>query len=401
MSASGSCRGVCTRAAARCSTSTAFGVHHDRGYLDLLAEAATGAVADANLELGQIESAWLGTAEPGLTGLVGDSGSAVAEAIGFAPRPVTRVANFCCTGLEAVRAGALDVAAGEHGLVLAVGAEKMRDVPSRGSLVARTANLTHPTLAKGRTAPGQFALLANRYMAEYGVSRETIARVSVKNHEHALRNPRAHFRKAVTVEEVLAAPVVAEPFGVLDCTPTTDGAAALVLAPVEWARANAERFVVIRGFGLAVTSGYYSTFFDEDWDFLGFRSTREAARIAYAQAGIEEPRRELDLVECHDCFTVTELVNYEDLGLCGRGEGGKLLESGATAAGGDIPVNLSGGLQACGHPVGATGVRMLCEVTDHLLGRAGERQVEGARLGAAHTLGGPGVVSAVAVLGAP
>ena len=383
------------------AASTAFGVHHDRSYLDLLAEAATGAIADAGLTVDRLGSAWLGTAEPGLTGLVGDAGTAVAEAIGFAPRPVTRVANFCCTGLEAVRAGALDVAAGEHALVLAVGAEKMRDVPSRGSLVARTVNLTHPTLAKGRTAPGQFALLANRYMAEYGVARETLARVAVKNHEHALRNPKAHFRKAVTVEQVLAAPLIAEPFGTLDCTPTTDGAAAVILAPVGWAREHAERYVVVRGFGLAVTSGYYSTFFDPDWDFLGFRSTREAAATAYGQAGITRPREQLDLVECHDCFTVTELVNYEDLGLCGRGEGGALLESGATAAGGDIPVNLSGGLQSCGHPVGATGVRMICELTDHLLGRAGERQVAGAKLGAAHTLGGPGVVSAVAVLGAP
>jgi acetyl-CoA C-acetyltransferase len=379
---------------------TKFGVHHDRSYLDLLAEAATGALADAGVSLDQVESAWLGTAEPGLTGLVGDAGTAVAEAIGFAPRPVTRVANFCCTGHEAVRAAALDVAAGEHQLVLAIGAEKMRDVPSRGSLVARTVNLTHPTVAKGRTAPGQFALLANRYMAEYGVSRETLAKVSVKNHEHALRNPKAHFRKAVTVEEVLAAPIIAEPFGTLDCTPTTDGAAALLLAPVEWARKHAKQYVVFRGFGLAVTSGYYSTFFDPNWDFLGFRATREASAVAYRQAGITNPREQLDLIECHDCFTVTELVNTEDLGICGPGEGGKLLESGATAVGGDIPVNISGGLQSCGHPVGATGVRMMAEITDQILGRAGERQIPDAKLGLAHTLGGPGVVSAVAILGA-
>ena len=380
---------------------TKFGVLHERGYTELIAEAALGAVEDAGLELAQVESAWLGTAEPGLTGLVGDAGTAVAEAIGFAPRPVTRVANFCCTGMEAVRAAALDVAAGEHRLVLAVGAEKMRDVPSRGSLVARTANLTHPTIAKGRTAPGQFALLANRYMERWGVARETLAKVAVKNHEHATRNPKAHFRRPVTVEDVLAAPLVAEPFGTLDCTPTTDGAAALVLAPVAWAREHAQRYAVVRGFGLAVTGGYYTSFYDPDTDFLGFRSTREAARVAYEQAGVTSPREQLDLVECHDCFTVTELVNYEDLGLCGRGEGGALLESGATAFGGDIPVNVSGGLQSCGHPVGATGVRMIAEIADHVLGRAGERQVEGARLGVAHTLGGPGVVSAVAVIGAP
>jgi acetyl-CoA C-acetyltransferase len=276
----------------------------------------------------------------------------------------------------------------------------MRDVPSRGSLVARTANLTHPTIAKGRTAPGQFALLANAYMDRWGVSRETLAQVAVKNHDHATRNPKAHFRKPVTVEQVLAAPLVAEPFGTLDCTPTTDGAAALVLAPVEWAREHARQYAVIRGFGLSVTGGYYTSFYDPDTDVLGFRSTREAARVAYEQAGVTDPRAQLDLVECHDCFTVTELVNYEDLGLCGRGEGGELLESGATALGGDIPVNVSGGLQSCGHPVGATGVRMIAEIADHVLGRAGERQVKGAKLGAAHTLGGPGMVSTVCVVGA-
>jgi acetyl-CoA C-acetyltransferase len=376
-------------------------VLHDRGYLDLLAEAALGAIADAGLEPGEVEAAWLGTAEPILAGLVGDAGTAVAEAIGFGPRPVTRVSNFCCTGMEAVRAGALDVAAGEHGLVLAVGAEKMRDVTSRGSLLAKTANQTHPTLAKGRTAPGQFALLATRYMQAYEVGIESLARVSVKNHEHATRNDKAHFRDAVTVEQVVGAPRVAEPLGVLDCTPTTDGAAAVVLAPVAWAERHAPRYAVIRGVGLAVTDGYFATFYHEDEDFLGFRSTRAAAETAYRQAGITDPRAQLDVVECHDCFTITEIVNTEDLGICGPGEGVGLLESGATAAGGDTPVNLSGGLQACGHPVGATGVRMIAEIADQVTGRAGGRQAPGARTGLAHTLGGPGVVSSVAVLGAP
>ena len=166
--------------------------------------------------------------------------------------------------MEAVRAAALDVAAGEHELVLAIGAEKMRDVPSRGSLVAGTANLTHPTIAKGRTAPGQFALLANAYMERFGVARETLAKVAVKNHEHATRNPKAHYRSPITVDDVLAAPLVAEPFGTLDCTPTTDGGAALVLAPVAWAREHAERYAVIRGFGLSVTGGYYTSFYDPE-----------------------------------------------------------------------------------------------------------------------------------------
>ncbi len=383
------------------TATTRFGVLHDRSYLELLAEAARGAIADAGIGQEQLEAAWLGTAEPAISALIGDAGTAVTEAIGFAPRPVTRVSTFCCTGMEAVRAGAMAIAAGEHELVLAVGAEKMRDVPPRGSLVARTANLTHPTLAKGRTAPGQFALLANRYLHEYGYTVEDLAQVAVKNHEHATRNPIAHYRKPVTAEQVLNAPRVAEPLGVLDCTPTTDGAAAVVLAPVAWAERHAERYAVIEGIALSVVDGYYSGFFRDDKDYLGFGVTREAAAEAYRQAAIESPRDQLDVVECHDCFTITELVNYEDLGLCERGAGGRLLHQGATAAGGDIPVNLSGGLQSCGHPVGATGVRMIKEIADQVTARAGERQVDGARRGAAHTLGGPGVASCVAVIGAP
>jgi acetyl-CoA C-acetyltransferase len=277
----------------------------------------------------------------------------------------------------------------------------MRDVSPRGSLVARTANLTHPTLAKGRSAPGQFALVANRYMEVHGAEPADLAAVAVKNHAHAALNPLAHFRTPVTIEQVLAAPRVAEPLGILDCTPTTDGAAAVVLAPLDWARRHAASYAVLEAIALSVVDGYYAGFFHDDWDYLGFRATRAAASRAYAQAGIESPREQLDVVECHDCFTITEIVNYEDLGLCGRGEGVSLLRSGATTAGGEIPVNLSGGLQACGHPVGATGVRMIKEIADQVTGRSGRRQVAGARRGLAHTLGGPGSASCVAVIGGP
>lgn len=380
---------------------TRFGALHDRSYLSLLAEASNAAIADAGLSLPDVQAAWMATAEPLLAGLVGDSGAALAEAIGFAPRPVTRVSNFCTSGMEAVRGAAMAIAAGEYEVCLAVGAEKMRDVTPRESLLAKTANHTHPTLSKGRTAPGQFALVANRYLQTYGYEPELLAHVAVKNHEHALRNPKAHFRKAVTVEQVMSAARVAEPLGVLDSTPTTDGAAAVVVASRAWAEKHARRFAIIEGVGLAVTDGYFAAHYRETSDFLGFASTRAAAATAYAQAGITDPRGQLDLVECHDCFTITEIVNTEDLGLVGRGEGGKLLMSGATAAGGDIPVNISGGLQSCGHPVGATGVRMIAEITDQVTGNSGARQVSGARRGLAHTLGGPGVISCVMVVGAP
>jgi acetyl-CoA C-acetyltransferase len=377
---------------------TEFGVLHDRGYLDLLAEAAMSAIADAGVAKEDVGAAWLGTADPGITALVGDAGAAVTEAIGFGNKPVTRVSTYCCTGMDAVRSGALDVAAGEHELVLVVGVEKMRDVSPRGSLIARVANQTHPTLGKGRTAPGHFALVANRYMAEYGYTRKELAGVAIKNHHNAIKNPIAHYRSEITEEQVLNAPEIASPLGLLDCTPTTDGAAAVVLASREWAEASGRPYAVIDAISLAMVGGYYSGYFIRDHDYLGFEATRRAAEMAYETAGISDPRAELDLAEVHDCFTITELVNYEDLGFCDRGEGGRLLAEGVTAVDGDLPVNVSGGLQACGHPIGATGARVIAEVSNQVIGRAGDRQVEGARRGLGHTLGGPGVASSVAII---
>jgi acetyl-CoA C-acetyltransferase len=380
------------------SAATLFGVQHDRGYIDLIGEAARGAIADAGLEVDDIEAGWLGTAVPEINSMEGESGTPITQAIGFAPRPVTRVSAYCASGMEAVRGAAMAIAAGEYELVLVVGAEKMRDVTPRGSLVARVGNITHPTLAKGRSAPGGFAMLASAYMHEYDRNTDDLATVAVKNHEHATRNPIAQFNTPVTMEEVRASPIVSAPLRQLDCTPTTDGAAALVLASVDWARKRGLPYAVLEGVGFAVSDGYYTGLFNVDNDFLGFRATRDASRLAYKQAGIEDPRADLDFVECHDCFTITEIINYEDLGLCARGTGWKLLLDGATTIGGDIPVNLSGGLQSCGHPIGATGVRVVKEVADQVTGRAGARQVPGAKRGLGHTLGGPGVLSCVMVL---
>jgi acetyl-CoA C-acetyltransferase len=300
--------------------------------------------------------------------------------------------------MEAVRAAALAIGSGMYDTTLVVGAEKMRDVPARGSLLARHILETHPLLTKGRTAPGQFALLGTRYLEAHGYDREVLAAVALKNHENGARNPRAHFRKAITEEQWARAPMVASPLGLYDCCPTTDGAAAAVLMSREGAERLGRPYALLTGMGLSTHGGYFTTQFDPDSDFLGFPATRGAAAQAYAQAGIDEPLRDLDVAECHDCFTITELVNYEDLGLCGRGQGGRMAAEGRTRLGGDLPVNTSGGLKACGHPIGATGVRMVADVVDQLLGRAGERQVEGARRGLCHTLGGPGIVSCVMVL---
>lgn len=378
---------------------TPFGVHHDWSLTDLVGQAARAALDDAGLAPDQIEAAWLGVAEPTLTGLEGDSADPVVEALGRPGMPASRVSNYCITGMESVRHAAMAIASGEFDYVVAVGAEKMRDVLPKESLVAKTKLQTDPIFAKGRTAPGQFALRASRYLHEYGYSPETLAQVSVKNHRHAMANPDAHFRKEVTVEEVLAAPRIAEPLGLLDCTPTTDGAAAAVLTSRKRAESSGKPYAVIRGVGLATMAGYHQIHFRQWNDHLGFAATREASSRAYRQAGIESPLEEIDVLELHDCFTIAELLAYEDLGLVNPGEGGKLLETGETTHGGRLPTNVSGGLQACGHPVGATGARMVAEITRQVLGQAGERQVIGARTGVAHTLGGPGVHSCVFVVG--
>jgi acetyl-CoA C-acetyltransferase len=303
--------------------------------------------------------------------------------------------------MEAVRNAAFGIASGEYKMVLAVGVEKMREVGSRSSLVARHIQETHPVIAKGRTAPGVFAPIATRYFHQYGYARETLAKVAVKNHYNGSLNPKAHFRTPITVERVLKAPMVADPLGLFDCCPTTDGAAAVILTTPEIAKDLKKDYILIKGMGLAVTHGYFSMPFQEDNDFLGFESTREAAAMAYRQAGIRNPRKEIDVAEVHDCFTITELVNYEDLGFCGRGEGGRLISEGITSLDGELPVNTSGGLKACGHPVGATGVRMVVDIINQMRGRSGKRQLKKADLGLAHTLGGPGAIACVFLLGRP
>ena len=225
--------------------------------------------------------------------------------------------------------------------------------------------------------------------------------MAVKNHYHGSLNPKAHFQKPITAEQHARAPKVAEPLALFDCCPTTDGAAACVLTRADLAARRGRPYVRIRGIAFSVAAGYWNTQFDPAWSFTSFKSTKEAARAAYRMAGITDPATEIDVAECHDCFTITEIINYEDLGFARPGEGHELAAAGVTKLGGDLPVNTSGGLKSCGHPVGASRVRMINNVADQLLGRAGAMQVKGARTGLAHTLGGPGAVACVAVLGQP
>ncbi len=370
---------------------TKFGDLVDQSLSDLMAEAANAACADAGVGLDELGAAWLGTFSPGFNG--GKATITLADTLRFHGRPITRVENYCATGTDAFRNAVMAVAAGQVKLALVLGAEKLKDRPVRG--LQREG--IHPYLEYGSTAPGMFAMAANRYMNQYGVKRESLAKVAVKNHAAGALNPKAHFQMKVTEEQVLKAPLIAYPFGLFDCCPTTDGAAAAIICSTETARSLGKTLILVKGMGLAVRTG--KPFLDPTCDYLGFPATREAAAQAYAAAGIKNPVKEISFAEVHDCFTWTELANYEDLGFCKPGEGAKFIEEGHSTLAGDLPVNPSGGLKSFGHPVGATGVRMIYEIVTQLREQSGARQVKNARIGLAHNLGGPGAVSCVLLLG--
>jgi len=379
---------------------TKFGDNFNHSYYDMIVDATYEAYGDAGVGAEEIEAAWLGTCFAYEYTIEGHAGASLADPLCLYPIPVTRVSNYCATGIDAFRNACFAVAAGDYRMALVVGVEKMRDVPPRGSLVSMHVEKGHPVLAKGRTPPGMFALAANRYAAQYGGDvKEAMAEVAVKNHFNGSLNPKAHFKGVVTKETVMNAPLVAKPLGLFDCCPTTDGAAAVIITDVKTAKALGRDYVVVKGIGLSVTTGYWSSQFDQEWDFTGFKCTQEAAAMAYKQAGIKDPSKEIDVAEIHDCFTITEIINYEDLGFCKRGEGRKFIIEGDSGLKGKLPVNPSGGLKSCGHPIGATGVRMIAEITDQLRERCGERQINNARIGLAHNLGGPMAVAAVAILG--
>ncbi len=367
---------------------TRFGDLFEQGYEDLICDAAFQAYDDAGVDPADIGAAYLGTYMPGPSG--GKAAVSLADALRLYDRPVTRVENYCATGTDAVRNACMAIASGTYDIVLVVGAEKLKDRGGRG-----LPRFGHPLLGKGNSAPGLFALAANRYMHTYGMGRETLAKVAVKNHYNGARNPKAHLRSEVTVDKVLAAPMISSPFGLFDCCPTTDGAAAAILCRADLAPRFKSEPIWVKGVGLSVTTG--RPYYDPTFDYLGFRSTAVASRSAYEMAGIAPG--DIDFAEVHDCFTWTEISNVEDLGFCAKGEAWHWVEEGRTTLGGDLPINPSGGLKSFGHPIGASGVRMIYECVQQLRGDCGERQVADAQLGLAHNVGGPGAVSCVVVLG--
>ena len=367
----------------------------DQSFETMAAGAFNAAVAsvDKGFDPKAVEAAFVATQRGTLWGQEGISGNTVPTAIGLAGIACTRIENACPSGSDAFRVGAMAVASGVYDLVLVIGVEKMRDKSAEEGLLSRAAS-GHPILTRGETAPVLFAPFATRHMHEFGTTREMLASVAVKNHHNGSLDPYAHFQNEITIEQVLASPAVCTPLHLLDCCPQTDGAAAILLAPADRAHEFTDRPVYVAGFGVATDHPYLH----EKTSFVGLQATVEAAKRAYAMAGVAPS--DIDMAEVHDCFTITEILDIEDLGFVDKGKGGIASLNGETALTGRIPVNTSGGLLAKGHPIGATGIAQLTECWWQLRNEAGARQVE-MRNGLAlqHNVGGRGSgVSVVNIL---
>jgi len=367
----------------------------EQSYEQMAAAAFDAAVAsvDKGFEAHQVDAAFVATQRGTLWGQEGIGGNTIPTAIGLVGIPCTRIENACPSGSDAFRVGAMAVASGVHDVVLVIGVEKMRDKSTEEGLLSRAAS-GHPIFTRGETAPVLFAPFATRHMYEFGTTREMLATVAVKNHYNGARDPYAHFQNEVTVDDVLNSAPVCHPLHLLDCCPQTDGAAAVLLVPAERASEFTDRPVFVAGFGVGTDHPYLH----EKDSFVEIKATRLAAQRAYAMAGVDP--EQIDCAEVHDCFTITEILDIEDLGFFEKGDGGRATLEGDTALTGRIPVNTSGGLLAKGHPIGATGVAQITECWWQLRGEANDRQVE-TRNGFAlqHNAGGRGSgVSVVNIL---
>jgi acetyl-CoA C-acetyltransferase len=307
--------------------------------------------------------------------------------------PVTRVENFCATGTEAFRGAVYAVASGAYDICLALGVEKLKDTGYGGlpSFVGSDSGTLTWQWFPNITAPGSFAQLASAYGAKYNVSdrdiKEAIAHVSAKSHANGVKNPKAHLRKAVTKEQIMASPIIAHPLGLFDCCGVSDGAACAIVTTPEIAKKLGKKDLVsVKALQLALSSGEEMGF--NDWDGDHFMTTTKASTMAYKEAGITDPRKEISMMEVHDCFSITELVTMEDLHISERGKAWRDVLDGVYDIDGEVPCQVDGGLKCFGHPIGASGLRMIYEMYLQLHGRAGERQLENPVFGLTHNLGG-------------
>jgi acetyl-CoA C-acetyltransferase len=379
---------------------TKFGELWGKSVDDLITDAAYEACEDAGVDLKNIEAAWLGTVFSGQTAL------SLSSPLKLQYIPVTRVENMCATGTEALRGAAYAVAAGACDMALAVGVEKLKDTGWTGvqpaNVIGRTSMGTAGTELE-ISPPAMFALLASGYFHKHGLDPEygkrLLAEIAVKNHHNGSMNPKAHFQNEITLEQVLKSPIVAAPLGVLDCCGVSDGAAAAIVVRADMARSFRKDPIYIKT--MAISAGPGRDPMVQHYDFAHVEENVRAARLAYAEAGIKNPRAELSMAEVHDCFTIHELSVYEDLGWSRKGGAKDDIEAGTFQLKGELPVNTDGGLKCFGHPLGASGLRMQYEVYKQLQEKAGPRQVKNPRLGLTHNLGGTiwGGVACICITG--
>lgn len=365
-----------------------FGERWDAGPEELMVEAYLEAMQDAGIEPTQLDAAWFSTHIDEIG--TGKGGTPLSVALRLPNIAVTRVENFCASGSEAFRGAVYAVASGAADIALAVGVEKLKDTGYGGLPVGNMGTL-NPQWSPSGSAPGNFAQLASAYRAKHGVSKEdlkrAIAHVSVKSHANGAKNPKAHLRNVVTEEQVLNAPMIAEPLGLFDCCGVSDGAAAVIVTTPEIAKAMGKKDIVtVKAMQLSVSNGLESQ--HNSWDGSYFHTARIAAKKAYKEAGIDNPRDEVSMIEVHDCFSITELVTMEDLFISPEGGAVKDVMDGFYDADGKVPCQIDGGLKCFGHPIGASGLRMAYEMYLQLQGRAGERQLASPRIGLTHNLGG-------------
>ena len=370
-----------------------FGEEWGRGFRDMLIEAGGRALEDANLHGVEIDGMYVGTMAPGT--LVGQEhiGALVADYMGLNPIPSTRCEAACASGGVALRSGYLAIASGVHKCVVVGGVEKMTDTP--GDEIASAlggAGDQEWELFMGATFPAIYAMMAKRHMVEYGTTEEQMAAVAVKNHVNAARNKYAHFQNEITIETVMRSKAVATPLKLFDCSPVTDGAAAVVLMPLSEAKKHCEMPIEI--VASAQASDCLALHSRETMSSI--RATQIAAKKAYEQAKVTA--KDIDIAEVHDCFTIAEIMAIEDLGFFEKGTGGKASADGKTSLEGEIAINTSGGLKGCGHPVGATGIKQAVEVAWQLRGQGEKRQRKDAEVGLTHNVGGSGATAVVHIM---
>jgi len=377
---------------------TQFGERWDKGPQGLMVEAVLEALEDAGIEKKQIEAAWSGTCYEEVS--TGKSAIPLAVTMKLPFIAATRVENFCATGSEALRGACYAVAAGAYDICLAVGVEKLKDtgyggLPQNDTQQGTTLRFAFPNF----TPPGAFAMMGTRYFAQYGLSpqdgKRALAHISVKSHHNGAMNPKAHLRREITIEQVMNAPIIAWPLGLFDCCGVSDGAAAAIVTTPEIAKKLRPDPVYVKSLQIAASSG--EEMMCTDWDYAHVETTVRASQRAYAEAGIKSPREEISMMEVHDCFSITELTIYEDLGISPRGRAKEDIEAGFFDLDGKIPCQPDGGLKCFGHPIGASGLRMMYEMYKQLQGKAGPRQIKDPKFGLTHNMGGIPPLNVVSV----